>query len=208
VTPIRASGTLLVVLALTGCGCGSLLVPRPHSATTASIPVARGFPGNNTQSPAVGTWQASGVVISAAGYNGFYPGLREDRLWQIDETCVPPGACSYSISREILGKRNPDRPLTTVLIPERDGWHATFPTREYVCHETPSETIDWPEHLSLVLRFTDGGYVAEANGQDYSYAPRCGYGSSLVRWRATHLKEHLPLGGSRRSPPVAGPLFP
>jgi hypothetical protein len=161
-----------------------------HGGTGPSIPVAHGFPGDNTQAPAVGTWQASGVVISTAGYSGSTPGLREERLWQIDESCVRPGSCSYSISREILGERNPEPPLTAALIPERDGWHATFPTREYVCHETPSETIDWPEHLSLVLRFTDGGDVAEANGRDYSYTARCGYGTSLVRWRARRLAEH------------------
>jgi hypothetical protein len=186
-----------------------LNVTQSHSAAGPKVLTAEGFPGDNKQPPEIGSWGASGLVVSAAGYGGAVPGARETRFWEIHHACLGPGIsggeCRYTISREILGPRGGvERPLTAILIPEPDGWHATFPTREYVCGTTDTRPIYWTEHFSLVLRFTDHGKEAEANGRDFSYEPRCGYGTQLVRWKASRMAETYRIGGSGLPPaPIA-----
>jgi hypothetical protein len=193
---IAASAVLTVVAG----GLRVYFAVRSQNATTPSVLTAEGFLGSNTEPPATGSWLASGLVVSAAGYRATKPGEREDRVWEINHICVHPGGCVYTISREIAGERGPERPLTAVLTPERDGWHAIFPAREYVCGGTVAGPIFWPEHFSLVLRFAHGGKSAEANGRDFSYEASCGYGTTLVRWRARHADEHVRIEGSRWAP--------
>lgn len=131
--------------------------------------------------------------MSTVGYGDAHRGKREYELWHIGRSCEHPSACTYTLSIQTRGPEGPEAPLSAALVSERDGWHATFPVREYPCHTTATEVIRWTQHTSIILRFIDHGDIADANDRDYSYVPRCGYGTAVEDWHATHLHVHVSL---------------
>jgi hypothetical protein len=139
--------------------------------------VATGFPGDNSQPPAAGTWQAIGTTTFSRGYGDDAAGQLLAREWQISRTCGP-NSCSISLTRQLVD----GPPLTAQLIPEPDGWHATFPDRTYVCAQIGGQDVTWRQHSTWVLHFIDNGRSAEAHERNVSSAPACGWGTNTVDW--------------------------
>jgi uncharacterized RDD family membrane protein YckC len=170
--------TLVATLASVG-----LLIVVLHAPSNPQIPAATGFAGNTSERPVPGSWQAIGTTTSAIGYGADPVGEQFDRAWMIARTCTPSGDCSFELTRQLAG----EPPLTARLILAPNGWHATFPLRQYSCGSVAGQTIYWLQHSSWVLRFTNAGRTAEANERNFSYTPACGYGTDTVEWTATHL---------------------
>jgi len=142
---------------------------------------ATGWPGDNSQPPAPGVWQAVGTLTYAKGYGNAAAGQQRARTWQIARTCGS-ASCPLTLTRELAD----EPPLTAKLIPHADGWHATFPDRRHVCGQDGSSLITWSQHSTWVLRFLANGTVAEAHEKNVSYAPGCGWGTDTIDWAAHH----------------------
>jgi len=147
-----------------------------------AIPPPAGFTGAVSQRPMPGSWTATATVTSSAGYGNQPVGRSFVRAWVITRACNPRGACGLALTRQLAGAP----PLTAALVLRADGWHATFPTRPYICgHESDGRPTYWRQHSEFVVAFADNGRTARANERDFSYAPSCGYGTDATSWSAT-----------------------
>jgi hypothetical protein len=138
------------------------------------IPKAVGFLGDNTASPLPGSWLAVRRTISTVGYANDRVGEGDTNIWLIWKQCRPIAGCSLFLRKPVEN----EPPIEALLTPARDGWHATFPRRFEVCGHHGAETIYWPQHVSMVFRFIDGGRRKDLHERLYSYTPECGYGTS------------------------------
>jgi hypothetical protein len=75
--------------------------------------------------------------------------------------------------------------IHTTLVHTSSGWHATWPAQRLACGGTAADRIYWLQHEIWILRFSNGGRVAQANESSFSYSPGCGYGRSSIIWHAT-----------------------
>lgn len=140
--------------------------------------VATGFAGDNSQAPSPGTWAAEGTVTSP-GYAGDGVGQQMFRWWRISRACHGT-SCTISLTRQVAGE-----PLLTArLIPESDGWHATFPDRIYLCNGPGGHTGTWLLHSTWVLHFSDHGTSADAHERNFYFSPACGWATDTLNWSA------------------------
>jgi hypothetical protein len=121
-------------------------------------------------------------VRSAEGYGTGLAGERLLHAWRIDRVC-PADACSFVLTRTISG----GPPLTAALVPEPEGWHATFPDRAYPCGRSGGMIATWPQHSTRVVRFLNDGTIAEAHERNVSFAPACGWGTDAIDWAARRI---------------------
>ena len=183
--PLRNPRWLLPLTTLVATAFSvAILIVVLDTPSAPQIPAATGFAGNNSEPPALGGWQAIGTTTSTIDYGADDAvGMQIDRAWMIAQTCAPSGGCWFVLTRQLAG----EPALSARLIPQPDGWHATFPLRAYSCGSSAGQTIYWLQHSSFVLRFTNAGRTAEANERNFSYTPSCGYGTDTREWTATHL---------------------
>lgn len=171
--------------------------PRPNPGTGASAtgsavraPVYRapslsppaGFTSGTSQAPAIGTWSAKGTITRSEGYANFAVGSTLQRVWTITRSCTQ--TCTYIVIRTIVGN-GVASVVRTKLVHGSHGWRATWPAYRAPCGGTNADPIYWNNQEVWIVRFIDGGRVAQANESSFSYTPRCGYGRASVRWRAT-----------------------
>jgi len=171
----RSIVTLLAVLV-----CGAILAVAITSSSSPQAPAAVGFADNTSEPPGPGIWQATATVTSSIGYADETVGSQYNRTWVIERTCTTP-ACTYVLTRQIAGGPT----IAARLIPQADGWHATFPPFSETCGVVAGQTIYWQQHMSMVLTFANAGRSAQANERSFSDTPGCGYGTDTVRWTAT-----------------------
>ena len=182
--PLRTSRWLLPVTTLVATLASvGVLIAVLDTPSGPPIPAATGFAGNNSEAPVPGNWQAIGTTTSTIGYGGDAVGVQLDRAWTIAQTCAPSAGCWFVISWLVAG----EPPLSARLIPRPDGWHATFPLITLTCGSSAGQTINWQQHSSWVLHFSNAGRTAESHERNFSYAPGCGYGTDTKEWSATHL---------------------
>jgi hypothetical protein len=75
--------------------------------------------------------------------------------------------------------------IRTKLVHAPHGWRATWPATRAPCGGTAADPVYWNQQDVWILRFIDGGRVAQAHESSFSYTPRCGYGRASMTWRAT-----------------------
>jgi membrane protease YdiL (CAAX protease family) len=182
------AGVRWVVPGLAGAGCAALLALAGVFSVESGAPTpaqlvaqlqSGSYSGGAGEAPATGPWSASSVVVSSNGYGNESPGTVAQRSWEITRTCMN-GSCSYLLTRQTSSG-----PLSAALLPEGDGWHADFPPEPLPCaYDQNGNEIDWQQNSSFVLRFSDGGHVAEGREHMLSQAQQCGAASAVRDWRA------------------------
>ena len=133
----------------------------------------KGFAGDVSQPPRIGTWRAVGTYTLSKGYSGRGVGEQIVRAWSTRKDCRS-GPCSYWITRELEGLP----PTTARLTLKQDGWHAQFPELVLSCQ--PGHT--WAQRDSFIFRFSAGGRRLQAHEGRTSFASACGYGVAQVEW--------------------------
>ena len=151
------------------------LMPGPMDVWGKPDVSPQGFTGDVRQPPTAGTWLAIGTYTTYKGYDGRAVGEKIERRWITTKDCTP-GACSYSITRELENSPSTTAPLT--LRP--DGWHAQFPDVVLRCRWGRT----WAARATFVFRFTDAGRHLEAHEVRSSHARGCGYAVARVDWTA------------------------
>ena len=183
--PLRTPRWLLPLATLAALGFSVALIVAIANASSSTqqpqLPPLTGFAGDNSQPPLPGRWVAQGTTIWTVGYGDEVIGNQVARSWTITRNCQPSSDCSYVLTRQVNGMLEP---VSAGLIPESDGWHASFALGPYLCRQVNGNSFDWMQQSSMIVSFIDGGREAEVNERNYSYAPACGYGSDGVRWTA------------------------
>jgi uncharacterized RDD family membrane protein YckC len=185
---LRTPRWLLPLTTLIALGLSVLVIvgvvnaqPSPYSpASQSQLPPLTGFAGGSSQPPLVGTLAAQGTVSWSVGYGNEQLGVPFVRAWTITRNCRAASNCQYWLTREVTGTA----PVSAVLTPEADGWHASFALGPYSCGQVNGSVVTWVQQSSMILQFSAGGAVATAHERSYSYAPQCGYGSDGVTWVA------------------------
>jgi len=148
-----------------------------------SLSSPAGFTSGTTQAPAMGTWYATGTTTGSEGYSDEAVGSTVQREWTITRSCSQ--TCSYTLIRAFVGDNDVASVIRTTLVHESDGWRAAWPAQRLTCGGNAAAPIYWNQQEVWILRFIDGGTVAQANASMFSYAPRCGYGRASLTWQAT-----------------------
>ncbi|MHB8491707.1 MAG: CPBP family glutamic-type intramembrane protease [Solirubrobacteraceae bacterium] len=178
--PGMAGAASAILLALAGAFNGSSQSTVGQAAASKSYLEPAGFAAGGGTAPVTGTWTAQGSVVSAFGYGNISVGQSLERQWMIERVCNAGEGCVYELTNETrLG------PLTSTLVHESDGWHASFPSQTLPCGERDGVELTWQQNASLVVRFTQAGSRAEGDERIFSYAPQCGDATATRRWQAS-----------------------
>jgi hypothetical protein len=148
-----------------------------------SLSSPAGFTSGTTQAPATGTWYGTGTTTGSEGYSDEAVGSSVQRVWTITRSCSRK--CVYTLIRPFVGDNDVVSVIRTTLVHESDGWLATWPAQRLTCGGSATDPIYWNQQEVWILRFIDGGTVAQPNASMLSYTPRCGYGRASLTWQAT-----------------------
>jgi hypothetical protein len=180
-TQIFSPGDALMVHPRPNSGTGASAAGSPVRAPSLSLPA--GFTSDTSQAPASGTWHANGTTTVSEGYANDAAGSTLQRVWTITRSCSQ--TCTYTLIRPFVGGNGVASVIRTKLVHGPDGWRATWPAQRLTCGGTATDPIYWNQQEVWILRFIDGGRVAQADESRFSYTPLCGYGRASVTWRAT-----------------------
>ncbi|HZO36151.1 MAG TPA: RDD family protein [Solirubrobacteraceae bacterium] len=137
-----------------------------------------GFGDGPGASPAFGSWTARAEVVTSSNGSGL--GQRYAGYWKIVRSCNGT-TCATTMVRNVIGRGS----ISAPLLASADGWRATFAKPPVKCESSTGRTIDVTVYERFVIRFGDGGRVAEARERD-SDDGVCGGFVSDVNWTAAH----------------------
>jgi uncharacterized RDD family membrane protein YckC len=154
----------------------------PNVDANALTPLAvPGYPGDNSQAPAVGEFAAQASLNGAPAIDAV---TRRPlvRSWLIGRSCAAPGSCTYEITRTVndLGKESGK------LLQAIDGWHVNFPTHAFraTCPGRSGLTTVM-RRATFVLHFEPGGRNAEAHERTLFQSTSCGAFTTSLDWNAS-----------------------
>jgi uncharacterized RDD family membrane protein YckC len=149
-----------------------------NALTPVTIP---GYPGDNSQAPAEGTFTAQ-ASLNGAPVSDPASGKPLLRSWRIDSSCAGAGSCTYEIERAVpdLGTESGQ------LVQAADGWHVNFPTHSFRAKCPGSSSLmTVMRRASFVIHFEPGGRSGQAHERTLFQSTRCGSFTTGLDWNAS-----------------------